>query len=360
MNTNLPAIAGIGSVTPLGATAGLLSDFDIAPQPIAAWPNATLRRAYQVQPFNPAKLVPGAKTRRLDRLSCWALVAASLALQDAGLDLDAMDRSRVAVLFASGFGCLELTESFYRSAALNGWSGTDPITFPETLANAPACHVALFHGLRGPNLTLGGENFAAEIALLRAASLLRHGQADRAIVIAGDALSPAVYQWYETAGLLSPACFVSDPPARTASFVPSEGVAAVLLESAAKTERKIYAQFTGGCYARSGDPAQAIRDLFSSAPAMVFPAGDGTPCSSDPPAEVFRSLAGQAFEGQSFSRNDARIVASLPVADGLPRSGGLFHLLLALSRRPGSGPALMLGTAAGGAFAALRLEVPSS
>jgi 3-oxoacyl-(acyl-carrier-protein) synthase len=355
MNSIPTSITGFGSVTPFGPAAGLLSSVAIEPEIITAWPNATLRRAYQVQPFNPAKLVPGVKTRRLDRLSCWALVAASLALQDAGIDLDAIDRSRVAVLFASGFGCVELTESFYRSAALNGWSGTDPITFPETLANAPACHVALFHRLRGPNITLGGENLAAEIALLRAASLLRHGQADRAIVIAGDALSPAVYQWYETAGLLSPACFVSDPPARAAGFVPSEGVAAVLLESGPSAERRSYAQFIGGRYARSGDPAQAIRDLFPSAPALVFSAGDGSPCSSDPPAGVFRSCA-----GQSFSSNDARIVASLPVADGLARSSGLFHLLLALSRRAGSGPALMLGTAAGGAFAALRLEVPSS
>jgi hypothetical protein len=142
-------------------------------------------------------------------------------------------------------------------------------------------------------------------------------------------------------------------------------VAAVLLESGPSAERRSYAQFIGGRYARNGNPAQAIRDLFPSAPALVFSAGDGSPCSSDPPANIFRSCAGQAFSNQSFSsqsfsRNDARIVPSLPVADGLARSGGLFHLLLALSRRAGSGPTLMLGTAAGGAFAALRLEVTSS
>lgn len=359
MNANFPSITGFGSVSPFGPAAGLLCGLELEPEAITAWPNATMRRAYQVRPFNPAQLVPGVKTRRLDRLSCWALVAASLALQDAGVDLDAIDRSRVAVLFASGLCCVELTESFYRSAALNGWSGTDPITFPETLANAPACHVALFHGLRGPNLTLSGENFAAEIALLNAASLLRHGQADRAIVIAGDALSPAVYAWYEAAGLLSPACFVADPPAAAAGFVPSEGVAALLLESGESTARRSYARVCGGRYARSGDPGQAIRDLFPSAPPLVFCAGNGSPCSRDASAGEFRSFASQSF-AHSFAGNDARIVASLPVADGLAQSGGLFHLLLALSRRTGSGPALMLGTAAGGAFAALRLEAPST
>jgi hypothetical protein len=303
-----------------------------------------------VRPFNPAAIVPGAKTRRLDRLSCWTLVAAALALRDAGVDLDAIDRSRVAVLFATGFGCVELTESFYRSAALNGWNGTDPITFPETLANAPACHVALFHGLRGPNLTLSNETFAAEAALLQAASLLRHGHADRAIVIAGDALSPAVYQWYESAGLLSPVCLGADPPDEAAGFVPSEGVVAMLLESASSARGKNYAQLCGGRYARSGDPGQAVRDLFPSAPSLVFCAGNGGPCSSDVSA-----AAPHPFPGQ-----DAHLVRTLPVADGLARSGGLLHLLLALSRQPGSGPALMLGSAAGGSFAALRLEVPST
>ncbi len=355
MNANFPSITGIGSVTPFGPAAGLIAGIEVEPEAITAWPTAALRRAYQAKPFEPARIVPGAKTRRLDRLSCWALAAAALALKDAGVDLETIDRSRVAVLFASGLGCVELTEAFYRSAALNGWSGTDPITFPETLANAPACHVALFHGLRGPNLTLGGENFAAEIALLRAASLLRHGQADRAIVIAGDALSPAVYAWYEVAGLLSPACFAADPPAGAAGFVPSEGVVAMLLESAHCARSRSYAQLCGGRYARSGDPAQAIRELLPSAPALVFCAGSGSPCSSG-------ALAGQvrSFGSQSLAITHARIVASLPVADGLPASGGLFHLLLALSRRAGSGPALMLGIAAAGAFAALRLEVPSS
>ena len=99
--------------------------------------------------FVPPSVVPGLKTRRLDRLSAWALVASSLAIQDAGIDLSQVDRSRVAVVFATGFGCVELTESFFQSAAVNGWSGTDPITFPETLSNAPASHVALFHGCAG-------------------------------------------------------------------------------------------------------------------------------------------------------------------------------------------------------------------
>ena len=112
----------------------------------------------------PPAVVPGLKTRRLDRLSAWALVASSLAIKDAGIDLNQVDRSRVAVVFATAFGCVELTEAFYLSAAANGWNGTDPSTFPETLPSAPASHVSLFHGLRGPNITVSNKHFAGESA----------------------------------------------------------------------------------------------------------------------------------------------------------------------------------------------------
>ncbi len=123
----------------------------------------------------------------------WALVASSLAIKDAGIDLNQVDRSRVAVVFATAFGCVELTEAFYLSAAANGWNGTDPITFPETLASAPTSHVAMFHRLRGPNITVSNKYFSGESAMIQAASLLRHGQADLAIVLAGDALARTLY-----------------------------------------------------------------------------------------------------------------------------------------------------------------------
>ncbi len=146
MTPNSPPviITGIGSVSPYGPLAGLIPQHSLEPSAITAWTTSGLRRAFLVQRFRPASVVPGLKTRRLDRLSAWALVASSLAIKDAGIDLSQVDRSRVAVVFATVFGAVELTEAFYHSAATNGWSGTDPSTFPETLASAPASHVSYF------------------------------------------------------------------------------------------------------------------------------------------------------------------------------------------------------------------------
>jgi len=346
MNTTLPVITGIGSVTPYGPLAGLIpTDASLQPSAITAWSTPGLRRAFLVEPFRPANIVPGLKTRRLDSLSAWALVAASLALRDAGVDLNLMDRSRIAVFFATGLGCVELTMAFYQSAAANGWAGTDPITFPETLSNAPAGHVALFHDLRGPNVTIGSKSFAAESALLQAASLLRHGQADMAIVLAGDTLTQAVYEWYEAAQLLSPACFNQEPLSSAPGFVPSEGVVAMVLEAAGRPASRPYAALGAGRWATGRDASAGVRELLGNhQPDFIIDSASSASSSSTFPA---RELVGER----------ATIFPAQPVAAGMGDSGGLLHILLALSKRPGSGQALLLGTSAHGGYAALRLEL---
>jgi 3-oxoacyl-(acyl-carrier-protein) synthase len=351
------AITGIGSVSPHGPLAGLIPNSPLEVAAITAWTTPAPRRAFLVPSFRAADVVPGLKTRRLDRLSVWALVASSLAIQDAGIDLSQVDRSRVAVVFATAFGCIDLTEAFYLSAAANGWNGTDPSTFPETLPSTPASHVSLFHGLRGPNITMSNKNFAGETALIQAASLLRHGKTDLAIVIAGDELAQTLYAWYEVAGLLSPLCYNSDSFADAGGFVPSEGLAALVMEpssrtnaqSGARSGARTYARIISGRWAAGGQPAGMIRQMLnSSVPDLTICSGNGAPCAISPTAELAREISGDG----------AVIIPPQPFAIGLADTGALFHLILALSSRPASGQALLLGTARDHGFAALLLDLP--
>ncbi|MGD0905689.1 MAG: beta-ketoacyl synthase N-terminal-like domain-containing protein, partial [Terracidiphilus sp.] len=237
---------------------------------------------------------------------------------DAGIDLAKMDRSRIAVFFATGFGCVELTEAFFQSAATHGWAETDPIIFPETLSNAPASHVALFHDLHGPNVTIGSQGFAAESALLQASSLLRHGQADLAIVLAGDTLTQAVYEWYETAHLLSPACFSNEPLPSAGGFIPSEGVVAMVLEATGRQESRPYAALGAGSWAAGGDAQSGVRQLLGdTTPRFTICAGNGGPCASRHTTCSARDLVGE----------DATIYPSQPVATGIGDASA--HLLTA-------------------------------
>jgi 3-oxoacyl-[acyl-carrier-protein] synthase II len=359
-------ITGFGSVTPFGALTGLIPlerlNNHLEPTPITLWLTDGLRRAFQVQSFQPSSVVPGLKTRRLDRISTWALVAASLALKDAGLDLNQIDlsqidRTRVAVVYATGSGCIELTESFYRSAAANGWAGTDPITFPETLANSPAGHIAMHHKLQGPNITISGRFFAAESALLQAASLLRNNQADLAIVLAGDALAQTLYEWYETAHMLAPACFNAqacfneDPLAANCGFIPGEGLVALVLQSENTPITRAYAHLQTGSWTAGGTPHNVVSAMLKGThPSLAICAGNAAPCDTGQTAQLIAELAGAA----------ATLIPAVPVASGLSDAGGLLHLLLALSSRPHSGKALMLATSEKNGYATLLLDIPQA
>jgi 3-oxoacyl-(acyl-carrier-protein) synthase len=247
------AISGIGSVSPYGALCGTIDAVPIQPRQITKWPVEGIRRAFLVEPFRPSDVVPGLKTRRLDRLSVWALVTASLAIKDARLDLSRDERSRVAVVCGTGLGCIELTESFLQSALDNGWAQTDPILFPETLWNSPASHVARCLELTGPNVTLSSTGQSGECALAQAASMVRFGQADRAIVIAGDLLTRTAYEWYEAAALLSTECTTSSIVEKHCGFIPSEAVTAMVLE---KEPAHVYAHLRCGSLAGSSPPAR--------------------------------------------------------------------------------------------------------
>jgi len=245
-------VTGFSSIGAGGASAGLPDPaVRTSPELITGWITPGPRRAVLVPPFRPADVVPGLRTRRLDRLSVWALVGTALAVQDAGLDHSAVDGDRAAVVFGTAFGCLELTEQFLGGLRLNA-AHADPILFPETLSNQPGSHVARHFGFRGPNLTVSAGMASSETALLEAASLLRNGEADCAVVFAGDLLTRSLFAWYEAAGRLASLCGGDAAPAGGGDgvgLVPGEGLVACVLEIrefAEQRRARAYGRLVGG------------------------------------------------------------------------------------------------------------------
>jgi 3-oxoacyl-(acyl-carrier-protein) synthase len=229
-------ITGIGSVSSFGPIKGTIPQKSGEPRAITSWPTLGLRKAFLVEPFVASAVIPGLKTRRLDRLSIWALVASSLALQDAGFKTQSEDLSRGGVVFGTGFGPLELTGAFCTSAAEYGCSRADAIVFPETLDNTAACHVAKAFGIRGPNITLSCRGISGEAAIIRAASILECGEADFIVVMAGDTLVRALFEYYERTGILASDCYAVETGKlgvhlHLRGFIPGEGLAAFVMET---------------------------------------------------------------------------------------------------------------------------------
>jgi len=362
MNPHPPAITGIGTVSPFGPVRGLLGHKETEPRAITAWPTDGERRAFLVEPFRPADVVPGLKIRRLDRLSVWCLVATALAVQDAKLDLNTENLSRMAVVLGTGFGCIELTETFYQSIAANGYAGSDPIVFPETLTNAPAAHVARVFGLRGPNITVTHKGLSGERALMQASALLRSGQADVAIVLAGDTLTRTMYEWYEAASLLSRACFGPGPvpvPLSTErdGFVPGENATAVVMESAQRAESRsatVYATFRSGSMASNVQSSVSVTNkaLANRSPSdvrVVIASASGSRSLDDIEQATIRRVFG----------SDAPVIAPKAFV-GESDSGGILRLVVALSRAENNARplAMLLGTSPVGGCAALSFQLP--
>lgn len=293
-------LTGFGSVTVLGPRRGLLAASRVEPQLVERWPTRRPRRARLVAPFRPGEVVPGLKTRRFDRLSVWALVAASLALDDARFDPRSQgDCDRFGVTFGTAFGCLDQTEEFMRSIARSGHAMADPILFPETLSNLPASHAARHFAMHGPNATLSAGALSAEAALLEAVGAIRAGEADLAVVMAGDELSQALFEWYDAAGLLPSATAGAgdtNHPAR--QFIPGEGLGAVVVETAEHAA------------ARGATPYARLR-------ALTMRDGSGGEVES-----IDDENGGPAI-GRGFSRlapTDVRLV--LPLRDNARAGGG--------------------------------------
>jgi len=338
-------ITGFAAVSAGGVLRNLDATPDAPPlQVISRWPTPGPRRAFVVAPVQPADIVPGLRTRRMDRLSAWAMLASALAVQDAGIDPASADGDRHAVVFGTALGCLDLAAEFFGTFRSVPWTA-DPILFPETLGNQPGSHVAKHFGFRGPNLTVAAGNVSGEAALCQAAGFLRTGQADCAVVLAGDTLIQSLFEWYEASGRLHPSCLglgEADPvPAAAAeSLVPGEGMAACILEtaeSAARRGARVRASYLDGWFG-PGTSAMGGAEPAAAMPDAVARLLEAVP----PGTAVTAAVAGGAgwFEGAP----GRRLGRLNPIDFGVFGGMGLLNLGAAITRAPSAGSVVLAGT----------------
>ena len=166
-------IAGIGVVTPLG------DDVDLVARRIAAG-----ERAQRIENFDILAFTRSDRLRRSPPVSLFAVAAAARALESAEMTPGSFDGARVAVIAGVSKGAVLYSERFHGQFVKGGGKGVVPLLFPETVANAPASHVAAVLGLQGPNETLLGDAGVAYNAIAMARDFLEWELADRVLVVA--------------------------------------------------------------------------------------------------------------------------------------------------------------------------------
>jgi len=137
-------VTGLGSITPLGKTvsefwdnlikgtsgARPITHFDVTDFPT--------KFAGQIDNYNPTDYFPAKEARRLDKFTQYALIAAEEAINDSKLELDQIDKNRVAVLVGTGIGGFEV---FYRQClefAERGPRGVSPFFIPMLIPDIAA------------------------------------------------------------------------------------------------------------------------------------------------------------------------------------------------------------------------------
>lgn len=252
------AVTGIGLVTPLGigrqAFAKHLFDGVCGIRPIQGFDSAAChaRLGGQVRDFIPTDFISDRSLRRMDRLSQMVVASATMALEDAGIDLGRIDRKRAGVVMGTAFGATDVAARFAGTLFTEGPRRVNPILVPNTVMNAPAGHTAIELGLQGINSTVNHREASAETALAYAAMQIRQNRADLLLAGGGDILSPFFLTVLERFRALSPQ---DNGEERSRPFdrhrngpVAGEGAGLICiesLESARSRGASVYCELTG-------------------------------------------------------------------------------------------------------------------
>jgi 3-oxoacyl-[acyl-carrier-protein] synthase II len=220
--------------------------------------------------FDERKYQRAKDLRRGTRAGSIAIFCAQEAVRDAGLEWNAVDKSRVGVYIGvTEHGNVETENEIYLLGQYNYdlqvWSHYHN---PRTVANNPAGEVTLNMGITGPHYCLGAACAAGNVGLIHGVQMLRLGECD--IALAGG-VSESIHTFGIFASFRSEGALAwhEDPTKASRPFdrdrngiVVSEGGCIMVLERLADARRRgarIYGEIVG--YAINSDAHDFVLPL---------------------------------------------------------------------------------------------------
>ncbi|MCB0438646.1 MAG: beta-ketoacyl-ACP synthase II [Flavobacteriaceae bacterium] len=255
-------VTGIGALTPIGNTkdeywnglvngksgAASITHFDAE--------KFKTQFACEVKNFDPTQFIDRKEARKMDKFAQYAMVASDEAILDAGLNLDAINKLRVGVIWGAGIGGLEtFQDEVLNFAAGDGTPRFNPFFIPKMIADIAPGNISIKYGFVGPNYTTVSACASSANAMIDALNYIRLGHCD--IIVTGGseaAVTKAGIGGFNAMHALS----TRNESPQTASrpfdatrdgFVLGEGAGALVLEEyehAKARGAKIYAEVLGG------------------------------------------------------------------------------------------------------------------
>jgi 3-oxoacyl-[acyl-carrier-protein] synthase II len=236
-------ITGLGCISPLGSDVasmwnnliagrsgvGLITSYDAS--------DFKTRIAAEVKDFDGAALFGIKEARRMDRFTQFGLAASLQAVASAQLPITDDTRDRIGVVIGSGIGGLATIVENMRLLNEKGAARVSPFMVPMMLVDANPGMIAIYLGLRGPNMAVVTACATGNNAIGEAVEVIRRGQAD-AILAGGSeaAILPLAMAGMSVMGALSTR---NDDPTQASrpfdldrdGFVMGEGAGVLVLEA---------------------------------------------------------------------------------------------------------------------------------
>ncbi|MBR2068647.1 MAG: beta-ketoacyl-ACP synthase II [Candidatus Gastranaerophilales bacterium] len=214
----------------------------------------------EVPEFDTSLYMDAKDARRMDKFIICALTAATLAIEDSGLDLEHEDKTRIGVFAGAAAGGLDTIQKNFENMQVRGFHKASPFMVPSMICNMAAGKIAIKFGLRGPSKAILTACATGAHSLGDAMRSIQYGDTD--VMVAGGAeagICDLGLGAFTSAKTLSK---FNDDPKRASrpfdinrdGFIMSEGAAILILEEkerAIKRGAKIYAELSG--YGQSTD-----------------------------------------------------------------------------------------------------------
>jgi 3-oxoacyl-[acyl-carrier-protein] synthase II len=210
--------------------------------------------AAEVKGFDPVGLFSTREARKMDRFSQFAVAAAQKAVQDAELVINEHNRDRIGTVIGSGIGGVGTLFDQTSIYMERGPTRVSPFLVPMMLPDTAPGMIAIYLGIRGPNLAVVSACASGTNALGEACEMIRHGKAD--VILSGGAEAAIVPIAMAGMSVMTALSERNDEPQRASrpfdadrdGFVMGEGSAVLVLESLEHAQARgarILAEITG-------------------------------------------------------------------------------------------------------------------
>lgn len=235
-------VTGVGAVTPIGNDAATfwqnIKDGVNGIDYVKAFDVSQMKTqiAGEIKDLDVTEFIEKKEARKMDRFTQFALIAASEAVKDSGLDMTKEDPWRVGCITGSGIGGILTFEEQHKNYLEKGPGRVSPFFIPMMIANMAPCQIAIKFNAKGVNENVVTACASSTNALGTAFRHIQYGDND--VIIAGGCeatVAPTAFSGFCNMKAMSTR---NDDPKHASrpfdlnrdGFVLSEGAAFLILE----------------------------------------------------------------------------------------------------------------------------------